>query len=79
MRQCLGFCNEAFWERLKSGIEAKVTENLGSKLSVVTLHNSHADLFYVLITWLFTLERERLFNRLKQIEQDSTVLSSENQ
>lgn len=41
-------------------------------ISVLTLHDSHANLFDVLITWLFTLEEEKK----DELIDDTTVLKT---
>lgn len=56
-------CNETFWDRLKSRNEAQRDDKWGQRPIFLTLHDSHANLFDVLITWLFTLERKRWLNR----------------
>lgn len=44
-------------------------------LSVLTLHDSHANLSDVLITWLFTLEGKRQLNRFHDSVYNSYVTS----
>ena len=78
-------CNEAFWERLKSRNEVRTYDEWGQRPVCLTLHDSHANLSDVLITWLFTLEEEKRrlqyisLQRIKHLRRDSAaVLSSEN-